>query len=561
MSEHLTKQQIDQYAQQSLPPADLLDVDEHLATCAECRDKAVAASGYEGSVSTLRKSLAPTPADDLDHPDHDLLAGYVDGILGDVDKEIVDGHLEFCARCAAEVADLRSFQRVLTSGPDKEYSPAPGAGMFQRMDTVRTRRPAYRFAPAFALAASVLIAAVVTLELRHPAKHQAGTQVAKLTPVEPNAGLTPPEVPAPAPTRASSTPSTPAKPEASAKSTINPAMLPKSIVPSTPAIAPMHVPVLPPARVAAVPIHPSTPGHARTLPLFDGNNIASPAPMPMPMAAPPTAGQPSTNDTVTVIRGGTKSQVNVENEAATSKPAAPPAPSENGPLHPDDNLAMSAPAAQNSYRATGGIGGYAAKTAAKLPASVQQVIASGHLDLDTAVIRSLTEGASIMNNIGSTSTFTATSPVSTAVLTDRPSFSWTESKDAGAYQVVIVDGSGADVAQSPTVSSTSWRADKPLPRGVLLKWQVKAVQNGSAVETAPEGGARFRIVDADRAAQIIDAQKTFSDQPMALGILYAQAGMLDDAERALQKARKEDPRNELVPKLLADVKTVREGGL
>jgi hypothetical protein len=199
---------------------------------------------------------------------------------------------------------------------------------------------------------------------------------------------------------------------------------------------------------------------------------------------------------------------------------------------------------------------------AALPDSVKRVIASGHLDLHTPEIRDLVGPAVATDNIGaSMATFSVTSPVSTALLTDRPAFTWEQAKSATGYQVTITDASGSAVDESPIVASTTWKADKPLPRGQVLRWQVKAMVNGSVLETAPDGGARFRILDADRADQIRDAQKTFADQPMALGILYAQAGMLDDAERAFTQARRQDPQNELVPKLMTDLKAVRNSGL
>src|SRR5437016_5403907 len=129
MSEHLTQQQIEQYASRKpgTSASELLDLDEHLAGCVECRTKALTASG----LSPTSISMPPAEDDDPGHLEHELLAGYVDGTLGAVDKEIVEGHLEFCPSCVAEVAELRTFRSVLATQADKSYSPDPAAGIFQ----------------------------------------------------------------------------------------------------------------------------------------------------------------------------------------------------------------------------------------------------------------------------------------------------------------------------------------------------------------------------------------------------------------------------------------------
>src|SRR5438270_6433144 len=87
MSEHLTQQQIEQYASRKAgtTASELLEIDEHLSGCAECRTKALTASG----LSPDSISIARADDEDADHLEQEQLVGYVDGTLGDVDKEIV----------------------------------------------------------------------------------------------------------------------------------------------------------------------------------------------------------------------------------------------------------------------------------------------------------------------------------------------------------------------------------------------------------------------------------------------------------------------------------------
>ncbi|MGE4068721.1 MAG: zf-HC2 domain-containing protein [Vicinamibacterales bacterium] len=55
-------------------------------------------------------------ADPLDHPGYERLEALVDGRLDDVEREIVEGHLDGCAACVQDVADLRAIQADIRWG-------------------------------------------------------------------------------------------------------------------------------------------------------------------------------------------------------------------------------------------------------------------------------------------------------------------------------------------------------------------------------------------------------------------------------------------------------------
>lgn len=61
----------------------------------------------------LREGVAVAP-DDLDHPGYEALEALVDGTLTDVDREVIATHLEWCAQCAEDVADLKATRAALT---------------------------------------------------------------------------------------------------------------------------------------------------------------------------------------------------------------------------------------------------------------------------------------------------------------------------------------------------------------------------------------------------------------------------------------------------------------
>jgi hypothetical protein len=48
------------------------------------------------------------------------MTAYVDAKSGDLDREIVESHVELCARCAAELGDLAAFAQRLSAETEPE---------------------------------------------------------------------------------------------------------------------------------------------------------------------------------------------------------------------------------------------------------------------------------------------------------------------------------------------------------------------------------------------------------------------------------------------------------
>ena len=121
MSPHLSEKLIEVYRAGELSPAELLALDDHLAQCdscqAEMRKKFAAA--YAQAISALR--VESTLADS--HLPYQQMADYVDGAASDVDRELVDTHLEFCRSCSAEVRDLEAIKASIAEQPAAVYSP------------------------------------------------------------------------------------------------------------------------------------------------------------------------------------------------------------------------------------------------------------------------------------------------------------------------------------------------------------------------------------------------------------------------------------------------------
>jgi len=151
------------------------------------------------------------------------------------------------------------------------------------------------------------------------------------------------------------------------------------------------------------------------------------------------------------------------------------------------------------------------------------------------------------------------SPVGTVVLSDRPVFRWRRLDDADGYVVKIYDAGFNEVVASPQLSRTVWTTTRALQRGRTYSWQVMARAAAkeviSPVKPAPD--AMFMVLDQAKANDLIHAKNAVGSSHLTLGILYAQAGLLDDAERELQALLRANPQSPLAQKLLRSVREKR----
>jgi hypothetical protein len=98
-----------------------------------------------------------------------------------------------------------------------------------------------------------------------------------------------------------------------------------------------------------------------------------------------------------------------------------------------------------------------------------------------------------------------------------------------------------------------------LARGQIYTWQLTASIKGKQIRAplppAPE--ARFQVLSQAEAEQLEKAHSEHADSHLLLGILYARAGALDDAERELTALLAANPDSQLANELLSSVKQLR----
>lgn len=169
--------------------------------------------------------------------------------------------------------------------------------------------------------------------------------------------------------------------------------------------------------------------------------------------------------------------------------------------------------------------------------------------------------SSLMGGDRQRSDFFVIEPVGNVLLTDRPTFRWSPLEGATGYVVEVYDGQFKLLAVSPQLTDHAWAAPQPLPRGEVYAWQVKAVKDGQEEEVTaprpPASQARFRILDRAKASELAKAKRAYPSSHLVLGLLYAEAGLLKEAEQELRALRKANPDSELARKLLRQVQALQ----
>ncbi|MFL6263488.1 MAG: zf-HC2 domain-containing protein [Thermoanaerobaculia bacterium] len=189
---------------------------------------------------------------------------------------------------------------------------------------------------------------------------------------------------------------------------------------------------------------------------------------------------------------------------------------------------------------------------------VAAALRSGRLDRPRE-IADLAGTEPALRGAAATAPFTLLAPLATAVAGGRPSFRWTPLAGAGSYEVKVFDPELHPVAASGLLTGTDWTPDRPLPAGMVYAWQV-VVRLGDEDVIAPgpqAPPALFRVLAPDQARAVESAAREADGSPLALGVLYARSGLLDDAERELARVAAANPGSATARGLLASVRSWR----
>jgi hypothetical protein len=153
--------------------------------------------------------------------------------------------------------------------------------------------------------------------------------------------------------------------------------------------------------------------------------------------------------------------------------------------------------------------------------------------------------------------FSVIEPVGVVTLSDHPTFRWSRLDGATGYVVEVYDERFDLAATSPQVIDTSWTSPQSFKRGGIYYWLVKGVKDGREFKSPSRGAqqAKFRILDEARANELTKARRAYGSSRLTLGLLYAQAGLLNEAELEFRALLKANPDSALGRRLLEKVRT------
>jgi hypothetical protein len=155
--------------------------------------------------------------------------------------------------------------------------------------------------------------------------------------------------------------------------------------------------------------------------------------------------------------------------------------------------------------------------------------------------------------------FSVIEPAGKVLLTDRPTFHWSELTGATSYVVEIYDSQLNLVVASAQLTARSWAPPKSLALGRVYSWQVKAIEDDKTfvAPRPPAPQAKFRILDGATIDELAEARRAYASSHLLMGMLYAKAGLLDEARQEFRALEAANPGSEIARKLLASLTPAR----
>lgn len=467
MSEHLSEQQLKQYRERFMSPAELLRFDEHLADCEWCRQQVRTGAQLGASFATLLADLGLEGSAPGAHVTYEQLADLVDARLTGVARTVVEKHLSVCAACEAESLSLSAFRESLAIEASGDGQPARARG-FAPAVWLRTLFSLPHLSAARAFAALALFGVAtyaVLLGWNHRLAH----------PDESAARVMPTSRPEPGARTDSGT-----------------------------------------AGVSLGGAQPEATGTKRTEIL---------PPMPVTRATSPAAiaheGKAANTDFAVLKDGGRRVVLNSAGELV-------------------------------------GLGWLAPSQAV----AVRNALSRGHVTTPEALAGLKREQETLLGDGAGAdgASFSPSHPVGVIVESPRPRFAWQPLAGATRYVIDIYDQTFSKVVTSGDLTQTAWSPPNDLKRDATYSWEITAYTSGGPVRTpappAPE--ARFKVLGQAWARELRRAKRVTPRSHLALGVLYARAGLLDQAEREFELLAAANPHSKAVQKLLRDVRAQQQ---
>jgi hypothetical protein len=265
----------------------------------------------------------------------------------------------------------------------------------------------------------------------------------------------------------------------------------------------------------------------------------------------------SQQSSVEVVESNVSGSASPDPSIASSSPQLTPSPV----VSPGILVALNDAGGEVTLDDTGRIEGLGDVTPSLIE-SVRRALRTEKLNIAPALSGLQGKTGTLMGRSSEGVPFRLLEPVGIVIRGDRPTFRWQPLKGATSYVVKVYDTDFNEVARSLSQPATSWRVAAPLGRGVVYTWQVTAFKDGEEIKspTPPAGEARFSVVTAAKLGEIERTQKAHANSHLILGTLYAEAGLLQDAQREFRLLLRANPQSAIAQKLLQQVSRSNASG-
>jgi hypothetical protein len=187
--------------------------------------------------------------------------------------------------------------------------------------------------------------------------------------------------------------------------------------------------------------------------------------------------------------------------------------------------------------------------------AVAAALARGTLSIPDSVLALAHPQGALMGADAASTAFGPTAPIAEAVDDLRPTFTWEALDGATAYRVAVFDDQFNPVAESGWIEERTWTTPRPLMHGATYVWQVTArTARGEVTAPAPPAPeARFTMTTKEASARIASLRQRAAGSHLALAVLLAREGVLDEAERELNHVLQDAPNSTAAAKLREDL--------
>jgi anti-sigma factor RsiW len=191
--------------------------------------------------------------------------------------------------------------------------------------------------------------------------------------------------------------------------------------------------------------------------------------------------------------------------------------------------------------------------------AVQTALASEHLPEPPALNELAGAKIILMGQATDGLPFKLISPVGIVIRHNRPTLRWHSLDGATSYTVSVFDSDFNRVAKSNPQSAREWTLPTSLRNGKVYSWEVTALKENQEVTSpvAPAPRAQFKIVEGERLKEIASVLKERPRSHLTLGVLYARAGLLTEAENELRALLNDNPQSSVAKRLLRTVQAWR----